>query len=287
VSSEGVRRLAVLGAPIAHSLSPILHSAAYAQLGLDWSYEAIELQESELGEFVATRGPEWRGLSLTMPLKRAVVTMLDDVHPLVSSTGTANTVLFDRRQGDIGDVALRGYNSDVYGIVESFRARGITELPLVYILGGGATAASAIAAAAQLGARRVTAWVRTPSSAHALGDVGRALGVDVELAPLAAVVDAETVPSAVISTLPQGVDAALNFSEEVRTTSVLFDVAYEPWPSPLAQSWFALDGRVVPGIDMLVNQALMQVRVFVWGDPETVLPHEDGVLARMRAAVGL
>jgi shikimate dehydrogenase len=280
-------RLAVLGAPISHSRSPDLHHAAYGSLGLDWAYDAVEVHESDLADFVSTRGGDWRGLSLTMPLKRAVMPMLDEVSELVSSTGTANTVLFARDQSTPSTPRLRGFNTDVFGIVQSFSSRGFMSLPLVHILGGGATAASAIAAVAELGTRRVVVWVRNPGKAHGLGEVGRAVGVDVELAPLAGAVFADHVPNAIISTLPQGVDAELAFSEEVRGTSVLFDVAYDPWPSPLASSWFDLGGEVIPGIDMLINQALMQVRIFVSGDPNLELPNETAVLLAMRAAAGL
>ena len=284
---HGSAQLAVLGAPIAHSQSPLLHRAAYEFLGLEWTYEAAEVDESGLAEFVATRSEHWRGLSLTMPLKRTIIPLLDEVSSLVTSTGTANTVLFDRGSALESQLRLRGFNTDVFGITESFRSRGITSLPLVHILGGGATAASAIAAVAELGARRVVVWVRNPAKAHELGEVGRAVGVDVELAQLAGVTASDTIPDAVISTLPQGVDAELDFSAEIRTHSVLFDVSYDPWPSPLARAWFGANGIVVPGIDMLVNQALMQVRIFATGDPTTALEHESTVLARMRAAVGL
>lgn len=287
MTGSGTARLAVLGAPISHSRSPALHRAAYGILGLDWAYDAVEVHESQLSDFVSTRTNDWRGLSLTMPLKREIIPLLDEVSELVSVTGTANTVLFDRRSSKSAAPQVLGFNTDVFGIVQSFTSRGFTSLPLVYILGGGATAASAIAAASELGARRVVVWVRNPAKAHDLGDVGRAVGVDVELASLAGVVSSETVPAAIVSTLPQGVDAELAFSPEVKTSSVLFDVAYEPWPSPLARSWFATGGEVIPGIDMLINQALMQVRIFVSGDPDVELPREEAVLAAMRAAAGL
>ena len=279
-------RLAVLGAPISHSRSPVLHAAAYAELGFDWTYDAIEVREDQLSDFVTSRGPEWRGLSLTMPLKREIVPLLTERDPMVVATGSANTVVFAPSNEDSSQRILRGYNTDVFGIVESFHNRGFAELPLVYILGGGATAASAIAAAAELGARRVVVWVRNPERAHALGDVGRAVGVDVELAPLTEVIDSEIVPSAIVSTLPQGVDTSLQFSDEVRTSSILFDVAYEPWPSPLATAWFDVHGEVIPGIDMLINQALMQIRLFAGGSASEPLPDEARVREHMRASVG-
>ena len=112
-------RLAVLGSPITHSKSPLLHAAAYAELGLDWQYDAIEVTGDTLAEFVSSRGPEWRGLSLTMPLKRDVLPLLDSRDDAVELTGVANTLLFG--------AARRGFNTDVYGITEAFRANGVDD----------------------------------------------------------------------------------------------------------------------------------------------------------------
>jgi shikimate dehydrogenase len=259
--------LAVLGSPIAHSKSPLLHRAAYAQLGLDWRYEAIEVTGSTLRDFVQTRDSSWRGLSLTMPLKRDVVPLLTVADELVELTGGANTVLFDD--------GLRGFNTDVYGITEALRSNGVSSLHRAQILGGGATAASALVAIAELGASDVQFVLRDPGKLAPLETLAARLGV--RIAPVAR-------PDVVISTLPGHAEHAFEVSADVRETAVLFDVAYDPWPSALASQWH---GTVISGLQMLTLQALAQVRVFVNGDPGVALDDESTVLAAMQRAVAL
>jgi shikimate dehydrogenase len=278
--SAAPRRLAVLGSPIDHSKSPALHRAAYGVLDLGWEYDAVELRGAGLPDFIRSRDTSWRGLSLTMPLKRDVLPLLTSIHPLAEHTGSANTVLFE----DSAERGIRGFNTDVYGIAEAFRRHGHSHLGNVHILGGGATAASAIAAAAELGAGQVTVFTRTPANAAPLADVARKSAVRLEIRELSAISAAPDLPDAVISTLPNGADARLDIPESLRASAILFDVAYHPWPSPLAQKWSA---PVISGLEMLVLQALVQVRIFVGTDPETQLDREDAVLAAMRAAVGL
>jgi shikimate dehydrogenase len=277
------RRLAVLGSPIAHSKSPALHQAAYAALGLPWRYEAIEVTTDALPGFIASCGPEWRGLSLTMPLKRDVLPLLDDMDEYVEITGGANTVVFDEHGSGR---TLRGFNTDVYGFREAFRSVGVRRLSSVRLLGGGATAASAMAAVAELGATRIAISARAPKKVQRLLDLGERLGVDVEI-ELLSELDDSVMPDAVISTIPGSAQVDIPFTEATRARSVLLEVAYDPWPTPLAASWLSAGGRVIPGIEMLVNQALMQVRIFVGGDPRRALDGEPKVFAAMRAAVGL
>ena len=273
----------MLGSPIGHSLSPALHRAAYGVLGLDWQYEAIEMESVGLAGFIDTRGPDWRGLSLTMPLKHDVMPLLAVVDSLAELTGAANTVLF--QEGAEGP-ALHGFNTDVFGIVEAFRDAGVERLTSVRILGAGATAASALVAVAQLGARRVVVSARSANKLVALFDLGEQLGIDVHAARPDGVDDG-IVPEAVISTLPGGADHSYRFDSSTLASSVLFDVAYDPWPSPLATDWLEAGGRVIPGIEMLVNQALLQVRIFVGGRADKILPREEAVHAAMRKSVGL
>ena len=254
--------LAVLGSPIAHSKSPLLHRAAYAVLGLDWDYTAIEAVGTDVPGLLAQG---FRGLSLTMPLKREVLPLLDWIDPVAELTGGANTVLVD---------GLRGYNTDVHGIVRAFANAGITTLDDVQVIGAGATAASAIAAAAQLGATAVTVSARTPGRAAPLVELGARIGVAVTVEELGAVA---AVASVVINTLPGGTAHGIRGGD-----GVLFEVAYDPWPSPLVSAW---RGTVIDGLDMLIEQALVQVRIFVSGDPNTELDDEPRVLAAMRAAV--
>ncbi|WP_167139712.1 shikimate dehydrogenase [Diaminobutyricimonas sp. TR449] len=278
MTAASTTTLAVLGSPIEHSKSPALHLAAYRALGLDWQYGQVEMTGDRLAEFIRTRDASWRGLSLTMPLKQDVLPLLDSIDARARLTGAANTLVFD-------DGIKRGFNTDIAGITGPFRAAGVTHLDRVLILGGGATAASALVAVSELGATTVTIAVRTPAKAAPLVELGTACGVTVHVVPLGEV---PTVPAdAVISTLPNGALYALEFPQDLRADAVLFDVAYDPWPTALASAWSDAAGRVIPGIEMLIGQALIQVRVFVTGDPDTVLPDEDAVHQAMREAVGV
>jgi len=270
-------RLAVLGSPISHSKSPAIHRAAYGVLGLPWTYEAVEMSGTALGAYVASLDATWRGLSLTMPLKRDVLPVLAWRHPLVDTVGGANTVL-------LGPDGPRGFNTDVQGVVESFAQVGVTELGYVHLLGSGATAASALVAVAQLGARRVLVSARSPDKAQYLVELGGRCGVELIVRPWAVMDRSMVVPDAVISTVPGG-DNDLLFPEPTRAGSVLFDVAYDPWPSTLSRAWDAAGGTVISGLDLLIHQAVGQIRLFVGGDQTVPVRDESAVVAAMRAAV--
>ena len=278
--TEGAARLAVLGSPIAHSKSPALHRAAYAALGLDWSYDAIEVSEGGLSAFLNDVDASWRGLSLTMPLKREVLPLLDERTALVDQVGAANTVL-------LSEGRKQGFNTDVAGVVGALGDAGVTSLEYVQVLGAGATAASVLAASAQLGATRVLVSARDPEKAQSLEPVAAALGIDLTIRPIGMTDRSMIVPSAVISTLPAGTPIDVPFPEQIRAQSVLLDVAYEPWPSELASSWTDAGGAVVSGLAMLLHQAVAQVRIFVTGDERGALQREAEVVAAMRSAVGL
>src|SRR5262245_48011129 len=168
-------RCAVLGSPIAHSLSPALHEAAYRALDLDWTYTAHDVGEEQLAGFMAGLDEAWRGLSLTMPLKRVVIGLCDEGESLGTTLQSVNTVVIDP------DGRRRGYNTDVPGMVEAFRAAGVRSLESVVVVGAGATAASTLAAVAGLGARNATVVARSPERAAPLVDLGDPLGCHVEL----------------------------------------------------------------------------------------------------------
>jgi shikimate dehydrogenase len=269
--------LAVLGSPIAHSKSPALHRAAYGVLGLDWHYDAIELPEGGLATFLGGLDASWRGLSLTMPFKREVLQLLTSRSTMVESVGVANTVL-------LRDGGVEGFNTDVPGIIRAFEEAGVPRLESVHVLGGGATAASVLVAAAQLGADRALVSVRDPERAAGLTDIARASGIDLVIRPFGMQDRSMSIPTAVISTLPGGSGADIAFPDAVRHEAALLDVAYDPWPSPLASTW---SGTVISGLSMLLHQAIGQVRIFVTGDPDGDLPDEDRVVAAMRSAVDL
>ena len=270
-------RLAVLGSPIAHSKSPGLHLAAYRRLGLDWSYERIEMDGVSVGEFVRGRDTTWRGLSLTMPLKYDVVPALDGIDVVARLTGAANTVLFDGAR-------RLGFNTDVGGIVRSLAEAGLVEARTAIIIGGGATAASALVAVAELGVARVRLLLRRPDAVQSLVELGRSAGVAVSSEHLSEFARAEPV-DLVVSTLPGGTDVGVAASAALVSNALLLDVAYAPWPTPLAKQWIDGEGRVIDGSGMLLHQALLQVRIFVNGDPTAPLPDEAGVLDVMRDAL--
>lgn len=246
------RRAAVLGKPIAHSLSPVLHRAAYADLGLgDWSYDRFEIDEAALPGFLEGLGPEWAGLSLTMPLKRAVIPLLDEISATAASVEAVNTVVFSedgRRTGD---------NTDVPGMVAALREHGIEQVESAAILGAGATASSALAAVSRICPGEIVAYVRSEARAAEMRQWGERLETEVRIADWA---DAERALHAplVVATTPAGTTDALASAVSGRPVT-LFDVLYDPWPTALAARWSAYGGAVVSGLDLLVHQAALQV----------------------------
>jgi shikimate dehydrogenase len=243
-------RCAVLGSPITHSLSPALHRAAYAALGLDWSYDAYDVTELTLPGFVAGLNRDWRGLSLTMPLKRAAVPLVDQLDPTATLVGAVNTLLLE------SDGARRGHNTDVGGMVASLRAAGIDHVVTAAVVGGGATAASALAALDTLGARTVAVLVREPARSALLHPLSQRLGLELVMRPLedAAGVRADLL----LSTVPWD---AVDPDRLAAVAPVVFDVVYAPWPTPLALSAQRRGHRVIGGLDLLVNQAALQVEL--------------------------
>ncbi|MGW3338450.1 shikimate dehydrogenase [Streptomyces sp. NPDC001009] len=247
-----VHRAAVLGKPIAHSLSPVLHRAAYAELGLgDWSYDRFEVDEAGLPGFFEGLGPEWAGLSLTMPLKRAVMPLLDEVSATAASVDAVNTVVFTEDGRKVGD------NTDIPGMVAALREHGIEEVESAAILGAGATASSALAALSRVCAGEVVVYVRSAARAAEMREWGERLDVDVRTADWADAAEALRAPL-VIATTPAGTADALATAVPERPAT-LFDVLYDPWPTELAARWSMFGGAVVGGLDLLVHQAVLQV----------------------------
>ncbi|MBG6225604.1 shikimate dehydrogenase [Arthrobacter sp. CAN_A2] len=258
-------RAAVIGSPIAHSKSPLLHTAAYRVLGIDCSYSAIDVDEARLDVFVdeMRTGGAWRGLSVTMPLKGAVARLVDGTTAQAAVLGVVNTVVVG---GDGPRRTLTGHNTDVAGVAHALAAAGVVTPRRAVVLGGGGTAAAAVAGLAQLGAGAVRVLVRRPAAAADLRRIGEALGVEVDLSPWSQAAEAVSASDVVISTLPP--HAADPLAGELaahagfRTDGTLLDVAYDPWPSRLAAAWQQAGGRIVPGLDMLIHQAVEQVALF-------------------------
>jgi shikimate dehydrogenase len=286
------RRAAVLGHPIAHSLSPRLHRAAYAALGLaGWRYDAVDVTEDALPAFLDALDGSWAGLSLTMPLKQTVLGLLDHVEPLASVVGAVNTVLVQpggRRP------TLTGANTDVHGIVAALGEAGA--LPpadhgtgaaadlhaghahaghdhgadgagrrSAAVLGAGATAASALAALAELGCPTPTVYVRSLGRVGPLSRAAHRMGVEPTYRPLAEAAAGLREVDLVVSTLPPGAAddlvPDLLAGAPVRPGAALLDVAYDPRRSALMAAWERLGGRAVAGERMLLHQAGEQVRL--------------------------
>ncbi|MEU7039122.1 shikimate dehydrogenase [Streptomyces sp. NPDC046237] len=263
------RRAAVLGSPIAHSLSPVLHRAAYAALGLDtWTYDRFEVDEAGLPGFVEGLDESWAGLSLTMPLKRAIIPLLDAISDTAASVEAVNTVVLTEDGRRVGD------NTDIPGLVAALRERGVEKVDSAAILGAGATASSALAALSRICTGPVTAYVRSEARAEEMRGWGERLGVDVRTADWAHADRAFAAPL-VIATTPAGTTDALA-AEVPEAPGTLFDVLYHPWPTPLAAAWSERGGAVLGGLDLLVHQAVLQV--------EQMTGVAEAPLAAMRAA---
>ena len=276
-------RCAVLGSPIAHSLSPVLHRTAYDELGLeDWRYDRHEVSEVLLPTFLDGLDASWRGLSLTMPLKRAVVPLLDALVGRAEQARAANTVVFE-------DGRRTGHNTDVPGVAAALRERYDGPVTRALVVGGGATAASAVLGLADLGCQEVDLLVRDPSRAtETVATVARhpaaprvrvlawddALGGGPGAAGGVGAGSGRGRVDVLVSTVPVAAQRPA-VTALAATPSVVFEVVYDPWPTPLADAAASAGAVLVSGLDLLVHQAALQVELMT-GTP--------GPLAAMRRA---
>lgn len=263
-------RCAVLGSPIGHSLSPLLHRAAYGVLGLDWQYDAIEVDSPGLAGFIASLGEEWRGLSLTMPLKRTVMPLLTSADEWATRSGGANTVVLESGE-------RRGYNTDVPGAIHAITSHTPIDFDSAVVLGGGATAASVLLALESEGLSRATLLVRDPSRAQETLAVVPGLDVTVGLLDEAAAAAADIV----VSTIPAEAQTP-RLVEAMAEVPVVFEVLYHPWPTPLAAS--AADRVLVTGLDLLVHQAALQVELMTGLPPRVDVMQAAGEAELRRRA---
>jgi shikimate dehydrogenase len=247
-------RAAVLGKPIGHSLSPVLHNAGYAAAGLiDWSYTAIECAEAELVDLVGQLDPVWVGLSLTMPLKEVALVVADEVAPRAAAIGAANTLL--RLPGG----GWRADNTDAPGMVDALQAAGVAQIASIAVLGAGGTARAAVAAAGALGVHDVHVYARRAAAVDEMRCAAEILDVTLEYAPWAAADDCAHA-DLVVSTVPKGVADGLR--PAWRPATVLFDAVYDPWPTPLAAGAKHAGVTIVSGLDLLLHQAARQFAMF-------------------------
>jgi shikimate dehydrogenase len=246
------RRAGVLGQPIAHSKSPQLHLAAYRALGLDgWTYERIECGADELPGVLGGFGPEWVGVSVTMPGKIAALRFADERTERAERVGSANTLVRT-------PTGWRADNTDIDGVAGAIGSASGQAL----VCGSGGTAPAAVVGLAQLGVPGITVVARNPDKAARLVDLGARVGVPtrfcgLDSGELAGVVAAAEV---LVSTIPA--EVAARYADTFAAIPVLLDAVYDPWPTPLAAAVATAGGRVVSGLQMLLHQAFAQVEQF-------------------------
>ena len=248
------RRAAVLGSPVAHSRSPDLHLAAYRALGLhDWTYDRIECTAEQLPAVVGGFGPEWVGVSVTMPGKFAALRFADESSQRARQVGSANTLVRTDR-------GWRADNTDIDGVAGALGH--LPDLRRAVVLGSGGTAPAAVAGLARCGVAEVAVLARDPGKAAVLVELGLALGLRARFVDIngdgtrAAVAAADVL----VSTIPAAAAAA--YTETLAAVPVLLDAIYDPWPTPLAAAVLDRGGQVVSGLQMLLHQAFSQVEQF-------------------------
>ncbi|MFB7744846.1 shikimate dehydrogenase [Streptomyces sp. NPDC056132] len=270
-------RCAVLGSPVAHSLSPVLHRAAYDALGLDWRYTAIDCRAEQLPRLVGELDDSWVGLSLTMPLKYAALDLADAVSEQAAVTGAVNTLV--RANG-----RWEGANTDVAGLVAALEHLAPPRVDGALLLGAGATACSALAALHALGARNVDAMVREPARAARLREVAARLGLDLRVHTLDRAGRLAAGAALTVSTLPPGAADALARGL-ARPGAALLDVVYGVAPTPLVAAVTARGGRAVDGLPMLIGQAAVQIAMMTGRtEPVTGAMRRAAAAARARPA---
>ena len=242
-------KAAVLGSPISHSLSPLLHSTAYAQMGLKASYEAIEVKADTLAQFMGERDETWTGFSLTMPLKEEAIAYADHVEDLAKRINSANTLY--RKAGQ-----WNATSTDVIGFTNALKMHNIDVKGHVVILGAGATARAAAAACDNSGTQ-ITVINRSLARVQAMSDAV----IESELSflnwdDLSVLADADLV----ISTAPAGVTDSIDLP--AKTSAPYFEALYKPWPTPASSWWASRGGSVIDGLDLLIHQALAQISIF-------------------------
>jgi shikimate dehydrogenase len=250
------RKAAVLGSPIAHSRSPLLHLAAYRALGLrDWTYERIECGAEELPGLVGGFGPEWVGVSVTMPGKFAALRFADERTARAEQVGSANTLVRT-------PVGWRADNTDIDGVAGALRSHGGPISGHALVCGSGGTAPAAVVGLATLGVTGITVVARNPEKGARLADLGTRVGVPTRFCGLNddGLADEVAAAAVLVSTIPA--EVAAGYAETFAAIPVLLDAIYDPWPTPLAAAVEAAGGRVISGLQMLLHQAFAQVEQF-------------------------
>ncbi|HLU28439.1 MAG TPA: shikimate dehydrogenase [Glycomyces sp.] len=268
-----MKQAAVLGKPIEHSLSPVIHSAGFAAAGLaDWTYTRHECDEPALARFVDGLDDTWAGLSLTMPLKEIALVVAEEATPLAEALGAANTLV-------LRDGQRLADNTDAPGMVDALAEVGLTAAKEVAVLGAGGTARAALGAARRLGAETVTVFARRREAVAGLEPVAERLGLDLRSASWDEAVVAGR-SDLVVSTVPKGVADGLRL--DWRPGAVLFDVVYDPWPTPLAAAAEREGAKVLDGLALLLAQAVLQWTRFTGLDRAPVAAMREALYTAVR-----
>lgn len=287
--TDAQRRLAVLGSPIDHSRSPLIHRAAYAALGLDWSYEAIEVTESAFMGLFSTLDDSWLGFSVTAPLKRCAFDFARPADQASAHTGVVNTLVRERN-------GWGGYNTDIPGIQATVDQLGLGSITSALVLGSGATAMSTVYALTMMGCTNFTVCARREQQVNELRE-----GLSLSLTPagiaspqitfqhlngLKSRPDVSNRPRVdlVVNTLPAEIIEQVEFEPEVMATSALFDIVYGSAPNSLTRRWETAGGRAVNGLELLVQQGVRQIRVFRGLPLDVPFEGEDAIVEVMRHA---
>ncbi len=270
-------RCAVLGSPIAHSLSPALHSAAYAHLDLDWTYAALLVDSDGLEQFIDSLDRSWRGLSLTMPLTRTVVPLVDSLDYWAQLSGVANTLVLDPRR-------RLGFNTDAPGAMAAVRERLRDPVRSALVVGGGATATSVLLALVELGCTTARLLVRDIDRAEKTVAAVRAHPRSPEISVSTIAGAAEIEADIVVSTVPAAAQAP-ELLAACAGASAVFEVVYDPWPTPLARAALDSGRALVSGLDLLAHQAVLQVDLMTGQSVPVELLREAGRAELARRAV--
>lgn len=261
---------AVIGSPVGHSLSPVIHRAAFAAAGLDWSYVAFDVAAGRADEALAAmRVLGLAGYSVTTPHKEQVAGGVDELAPSAAVLDSVNTVVV------ADDGRLVGHSTDGDGFVASLEAEGIDVAGMtVVVLGAGGAARSVVSALGRAGAADIAVINRTPERVAAIVALaGAAHGAD---DAAAAVTGAALVVNA--TSVGFGSDEIPLDLAWLGPEHLVADLVYHPLDTALLRAAAAAGARTFDGLGMLIHQAALQQRLWTGADPD--------VHAMRAAAVG-
>lgn len=261
-----MRRCAVIGSPIGHSLSPLLHRTAYRELGIadQFSYDAFEVTPETLPDFLAGLGQEWVGLSVTAPNKQALLRH-GEADQIAAELQAGNTLILGR-DGEPNRV----YNTDVTGILAALDRAGVQQARNAVLVGNGATARSALWALVRLGVGEAVVLARDAARAHeSLDEVAARVGIALTVQPFGAPAELPagwgSRSDLLVSTVPVLMAEELA-SGLVNLARTVFEVVYNHYPSSLSLAADQAGVTSLDGLDLLVAQAIDQIRLMTGRD---------------------